>query len=404
MKDMSLGLKEALRMTLEVVRPLPAEDVALVDSIDRVAASDLYALVDSPSMDTSLKDGYAVLSDEIADATAENPVRLRLLGSMAAGGEEEIQIRPGTTVRVLSGARIPTGANAVVAEEFVKQTDNDVLIETFAEPGRNILLRGTDVAFHESILRSGQQISPVVAGLLAAAGHSVVSVFRNPIVGIIGTGDEIIEPGDLAAEGKLYASNIMTVAGWCKKHKMRPRMVIVKDDHHAILRALGILSDEADALITSGGAWTGDHDMVAQILAELGWKQVFHRIRMGPGKAVGFGMLDKKPVFVLPGGPPSNLMAFLQIALPGLLALSGHANPGLPRINARLAYDLRDGTTDWTDFFFGTLESGDGLPVFYPMKKRSRLSSIAEAAAVASVPEGQNHLPKGSVTSVQLLK
>ncbi|HUJ88845.1 MAG TPA: molybdopterin molybdotransferase MoeA [Syntrophorhabdales bacterium] len=404
MKDMSLGLKEALRMTLEVVRPLPAEDIALVDSIDRVAASDLYALVDSPSMDTSLKDGYAVLSDEIADATAENPVQLRLLGSMAAGGEEEIQIRPGTTVRVLSGARIPTGANAVVAEEFVKQTDNDVLIETFAEPGRNILLRGTDVAFHESILRSGQQISPVVAGLLAAAGHSVVSVFRNPIVGIIGTGDEIIEPGDLAAEGKLYASNIMTVAGWCKKHKMRPRMIIVKDDHHAILRALGILSDEADALITSGGAWTGDHDMVAQILAELGWKQVFHRIRMGPGKAVGFGMLDKKPVFVLPGGPPSNLIAFLQIALPGLLALSGHANPGLPRINARLAYDLRDGTSDWTDFFFGTLEFGDGLPVFYPMKKRSRLSSIAEAAAVASVPEGQNHLPKGSVTSVQLLK
>jgi molybdopterin molybdotransferase len=144
--------------------------------------------------------------------------------------------------------------------------------------------------------------------------------------------------------------------------------------------------------------------MVAQILAELGWKQVFHRIRMGPGKAVGFGMLDKKPVFVLPGGPPSNLMAFLQIALPGLLALSGHANPGLPRIDARLAYDLRDGTTDWTDFFFGTLEFGGGLPVFYPMKKRSRLSSIAEAAAVASIPEGQDYLPKGSVTSVQLLK
>ena len=404
MKDMSLGLKEALRMTLEVVKPLPAEDVALVDSIDRVAASDLYALVDSPSMDTSLKDGYAVLSHDIAHPTAENPVRLRLLGSMAAGGEEEIQIRPGTTVRVLSGARIPTGANAVVAEEFVKQTDNDVLIETFAEPGRNILPRGTDVAFHECILRSGQQISPVVAGLLAAAGHSVVSVFRNPVVGIIGTGDEIIEPGKPAAEGKLYASNIMTVAGWCKKHNMKPRMVIVKDDHDAIISALRMLSEETDVMVTSGGAWTGDHDMVVQILAELGWKEVFHRIRIGPGKAVGFGMLDKKPVFVLPGGPPSNLMAFLQIALPGLLALSGHANPGLPGINASLAYDLSDGTTDWTDFFFGTLEFGDGLPVFYPMKKRSRLSSIAEAAAVASIPEGQDYLPKGSVTNVQLLK
>ena len=129
MKGMSLGLKEALRLTLEGgITPLPPENVALVDSVDRVAASDLYALVDSPSMDASLKDGYAVLSHEIARATAENPVRLRLLGSMAAGGEKDIQVEPGTTVRVLTGARIPTGADAVVAEEFVRQGDNHVLI------------------------------------------------------------------------------------------------------------------------------------------------------------------------------------------------------------------------------------------------------------------------------------
>ena len=114
-------------------------------------------------------------------------------------------------------------------------------------------------------------------------------------------------------------------------------------------------------MITSGGAWTGDHDMVAQVLEGLGWKEVFHRIRIGPGKAVGFGMLNNKPVFILPGGPPSNLMGFLQIALPGLLALSGHANPGLPRINARLASELRESDLDWTDFFFGTLEFNDGL-------------------------------------------
>jgi molybdopterin molybdotransferase len=402
---MSLGLKEALRLTLEgSIKPLPAENVALVDSVGRVAASALYALVDSPSMDASLKDGYAVLSREVADATAENPVRLRFLGSMAAGGEKDIRIKPGTTVRVLTGARIPTGADAVVAEEFVKQGGNDVLIETFAEPGRNILPRGSDAAFRNCILRSGQQISPGMAGLLAAAGHSMVPVFGNPVVGIIGTGDEIVEPGKPLAEGKLYASNIMTLAGWCNKYKMKTRMTIVKDDHDAIFSALKMLSDETDALITSGGAWTGDRDMVAQVLEGLGWKEVFHRIRIGPGKAVGFGILDKKPVFILPGGPSSNLMGFLQIALPGLLALSGHANPGLPRTNARLASELKGREPDWTDFFFGTLELDDGLPNFYPLKKRSRLSSIAEATAVASIPEGQDHLSGGSVICVQLLK
>jgi len=404
MKGISLGLKEALRLTLDGVKPLPAENVALVDSIDRVAASDLYALVDSPSTDASLKDGYAVISREVAAATGEKPVRLRLLGAMAAGAEEDVRIEPGTTVRVLTGARIPTGADAVVAEEFVKQEDRDVLIETFAEPGRNILPRGTDVAFRGCLLRSGRQISPGMAGLLAAAGHSMLPVFRNPVVGILGTGDEIVEPGKPLADGKLYASNIITLAGWCNRYKMKARMAIVKDDHDAVVGALKRLVGGTDAVITSGGAWTGDRDLVAQVLEGLGWKEVFHRIRIGPGKAVGFGTLEGKPVFILPGGPSSNLMGFLQIALPGLLALSCHANPGLHRISGRLASDLHGREPGWTDFFFGTLEYGDGLPTFHPLKGGSRLVSIAEATAIASIPEGENHLPAGSVADVQLLK
>ncbi|RPI76229.1 MAG: molybdopterin molybdenumtransferase MoeA [Desulfobacteraceae bacterium] len=404
MKSMSLGLKEALHLTIEITQPLPAETVALFDSVDRVAASDLLALVDSPSMDASRKDGYAVLSHEIARASAANPIRLRVLGTMAAGDEKDFQIQPGTTVRVLTGARIPTGADTVVAEEFVKRECNDILIETITESGKNILLRGSDVTFGKCILRSGQPISPIMAGLLVAAGHSMVPVFKNPVVGIIGTGDEIVEPGQSLAEGQLYASNIMTLATWCKKYKMKPRLEIVEDDHGAIFNTLKTMSAETDAVITSGGAWTGDHDIVAQVLEGLEWQEVFHRIRIGPGKAVGFGLLNKKPVFILPGGPPSNLMSFLQIALPGLLTLSGHANPGLPRMNARLASDLRESELDWTDFFFGTLELGEGLPTFHPMKKRSRLSSIAEAAAIASIPEGQDFIQAGAEISVQLLK
>lgn len=402
-KDMSIGLKEALRLTLEGMRKLPAESVALVDSIGRVAASDLYALVDSPSIDVSRKDGYAVRSREISHAAATNPLRLKLSGTMAAGGKKDIELQPGTAVRVLTGARIPAGADAVVAEEFTKQEGNDVLIEAPVGTVRNILPRGGDVAAKQLVLRSGRQISPSVMGLLAAAGHSTVSVFVNPVVGIIGTGDEIVEIGKPLKEGELYASNIITLAGWCNRYKMKTRTEIVKDDFDAILNAFKVLSGETDAMITSGGAWTGDRDMVARALEELGWEKVFHRVRMGPGKAVGFGILDEKPVFILPGGPPSNLLGFLQIALPGLLSLCGHADPGLPGINARLASELKGGDTGWTDFFFGTLEFNDELPAFYPMQKRSRLSSIAEATAVASIPEGRDHLSEGSIIFVQLL-
>lgn len=404
MKKISLGLSEALHITLEHIRPLGVEKIGLADSTDRVAAADLSALVDSPSMDSSLKDGYAVVSHEIAGATPEKPVRLDLAGIMEAGGKKEIEVKPGITVRVLTGARIPAGADAVLTEEFAKPDGNGILVMNFAEPGRNILRRGRDVECRTCIVQQGRQLSPGIVGLVAAAGHSMVPVFKNPTVAIIGTGDEIVAPGEPLSEGKLYASNILTSDAWCKRYGMKTVMAVVHDDFDTLTSTFRTLSAGTDAVITSGGAWTGDRDMVAQVFEGLGWHQYFHRIRIGPGKAVGFGMLDKKPVFILPGGPSSNLMGFLQIALPGLLTLAGHADPGLPRVTARLGADLAGRQRDWTNFFFGKLEGGEGLPVFHPLQDSSRLRAIAEAEAIACIPEGQGPLPEGSVVSVQVLK
>ncbi|WP_083456522.1 molybdopterin molybdotransferase MoeA [Desulfosarcina cetonica] len=251
------------------------------------------------------------------------------------------------------------------------------------------------------IVGSGQLITPLITGLLAAGGYSAVPVRKTPTVGIVGTGDEIIKPGTPLKEGQLYASNIVTLAGWCKKHAMPSRMTTVKDDYNALYDTLKALSEETDALITSGGAWMGDRDFVAQALDELGWQKMFHRIRMGPGKAVGFGMLGNKPVFVLAGGPPSNLMGFLQIALPGLQALCGHAEPKLPTLTARLARDIKDGKKDWSDCYYGKLEAGSDLPLFHPMKKRIRLAGITKATAVVCIPEGKERLLAGSVIAVQ---
>ncbi|MBN2232096.1 MAG: molybdopterin molybdotransferase MoeA [Deltaproteobacteria bacterium] len=399
----SIGLAEARRLTLENIAPLPAEILPLTEGIDRVAAADIFALVDSPTMDSSRKDGYAVAAPDIAAAAPEYPVELRIMGAMTAGGSNHIPIGPGETIRILTGARIPAGADAVVAEEFVQQRDDAVILSRPIDPGKNILRRGSDARSGDCLLNAGWPVSPVTAGLLASAGISEVEVFRLPMVGIIGTGDEIVEPGRPLPKGKLYASNNVTLAAWCKRYGMPSRLAVVPDDYGAIEAAIFRLAAVTDALITSGGAWTGEHDMVAQVLAGLGWRQLFHRIRIGPGKAVGLGMLKHKPVFILPGGPPSNLMGFLQIALPGLLALGGHANPGLPRLRARLATDLDEGDPNWTDFFYGTLEIGSDPPLFHPMKKRSRLRSISRATAVAAIPEGRDFLPAGTDIHVQLL-
>ena len=404
MKRLSLGLSEALAITLEHIQPLGAEMVNLSESTDRIAAADLFSFVDSPSIDSSLKDGYAVRSREVAGATPETPVRLRLIGRLEAGGKAELSLDVGTTIRVLTGARIPVGADAVLSEEFAQLGTDDIFALNCAEPGRNILCRGKDVESRTRIIKKGQQLSPGKIGLIAAAGYNTVPVFKKPTVAIIGTGDEIVAPGEPLSEGKLYASNILTSHAWCRRYNMKTITAVVHDDVDTLTNTFKMQAGDADAIVTSGGAWTGDRDFVAQVLEDLGWKQYFHRIRIGPGKAVGFGILDRKPVFILPGGPSSNLMGFLQIGLPGLLTLAGHGDPHLPTINARLGTDLAGRQRDWTNFFFGRLEQGEGFPLFYPLMDSSRLRVIADADAIARIPEGQGPFPKGSIITIQLLK
>ncbi len=402
-RTLPMGLDEALHITLAHISPLAAEDVPLLDGLNRTLAADVYAKVDSPSIHASLKDGYAVISRQVDGASKDHPVRLRLAGCMAAGGQQDVNVSPDTTVRVLTGAKIPPGADAVVAEEYVSVEDDVVTFYRDAEPGRNILPKSSDVALDQVVARKGRLLTPGLVGLLAAAGHSRLSVVRTPYVAIIATGDEVVAPGQPLPEGKLFASNITTLGGWCRRYGMRTHLTVVNDEADQIFDTLKKYAAEADAIITSGGAWTGDRDLVAQVLERLGWRQAFHRIRIGPGKAVGFGSLQAKPVFILPGGPPSNLMGFLQIALPGLLKLAGHHHCGLPTVNVRLADQLTGRFADWTQFIYGTLETSSDLPVFHALNSKSRLRSMAEAQAVVAIPEGETVLPSGSSVAAQLL-
>lgn len=408
LRYLDIGLDEALRLTLDALTPMPAETVTLLEALDRVVAEDLHARVNSPSLDASLKDGYAVISRDVEAATPDQPVRLRLIGTAAAGSRETFHLQPGTTVRVLTGAKIPDNASAVLSEEFVTLEGDTVLACNVAENGRNILHKGSDVAYAECVVHKGQRLTPGQVGLLAAAGHLDIPVFSRPTVAIIATGDEVVAPGQPLPDGKLYASNITALGAWCRRYGLPVQTQVIKDDAAVIRESLEKALQNAHAIITSGGAWTGDRDLVARVLTQMGWRQVFHRIRIGPGKAVGFGLLEhnfeyQRPVFILPGGPPSNLLGFLQIALPGLLRLKGYQNPGLPTAPARLAEDLSGRYADWTQFIFGTLEKQADVPLFRSLRKISRLQSMAEAQAVATIPEGVTRIAAGTILPVQLL-
>ena len=403
MEKGKIGYANALQITLDTISPLAGEWVDLAGCSDRIAYETLCARVDSPSSDASMKDGYAVRSSEIRAAAPENKFELNVIDMAAAGIPARETITGNTAIRIQTGAEIPRGADAVLAEEFASRDGDRIRVFNNANPGRNILPKGADISVGESLVSRGSRLHPGTIGLLAAGGYSRLKVFRRPNVALIATGDELVTPGQPLPEGKLYASNIEIINAWCRRLGISTSYSVLKDKMEPIARKLAETIATHDAVITSGGAWTGDRDLVATTLAALGWKRLFHRIRMGPGKAVGFGVLNEKPVFLLPGGPPSNLMAFLQIALPGLLKLGGHKSPGLPRMVVRLNHELTGRNPEWTQFVYGTFATGDSHTAFESLRQVSRLKAMALAQGIVAIPEGVESLGAGRLVEAQLL-
>jgi len=400
MSDELIGYQEAIDLTLAHISPLNSIEISLNDSTNHRSASDVHALVDSPSVDTSLKDGYAVRSEDIATASSERPVKLKIVDVAAAGVPSTGSVRAGTTIQVLTGAQIPGGADAVVAVEFIKKENHAIFVANPEESGRNILIKGTDVGTGDVIVRSGDRLTPGRVGLLASGGLPTVMVTPLPRVAIIATGDEIVLPGEPLPEGKLYASNLAALNAWCQRFDMKTRLEKVADNENRMAETLDRCARENDAILTSGGAWSGDRDQVARVLDGLGWNKIYHRVRIGPGKAVGFGFLHKTPVFILPGGPPSNLMAFIHLALPALWRLAGNEGSPLNRKIVYLKESVHGRVKNWTQYIFGQISEDD---MFQPIRWSSRLKCMAEAHGVIEIPEGLDQYPAGEKVTATLI-
>jgi molybdopterin molybdotransferase len=393
-----IGFEEALSLALDSVLPLPEEWCSTADSLGRIAFRDITAIVDSPSVDSSMKDGYAVVSGDISAATFARPVELKLIGIMGAGADPEMSIgvAQGTAVRILSGSVIPEGADAVLAEEFTEQRPGAVLAFADAYPGRNILGRGTDVSAGEVLVRSGTEITPPRIGLLAAGGVSQAPVVRRPRVGLLATGDEVLLPGKPMKEGKLYASNVALQEAWLRSKGIPCSIEVCGDSFDKLAAKIESMIGGLDVLITSGGAWTGDRDLVVKVLDSLGWKPIFHRVRMGPGKAVGMGLIDRKTIFCLPGGPPSNEMAFFMIVLPSLLRMAGCKAHPFPQLYGRLVQEVV-GQSDWTQFIHCNLSRRNHEFRLAPLDMTRRLSGMNRTRAIVKIPEGVERLESQTI-------
>jgi molybdopterin molybdotransferase len=245
---------------------------------------------------------------------------------------------------------------------------------------------------------------PGCLGLAAAAGISRVRVFRRPRAAVIGVGDEVVAPGCRLDQGQLYASNIVTVGAWLTSFGVSHDSAVVKDDAEKIKRELAECLPRVDVFLTSGGAWGSERDLVVNVLRGLGWQEIFHRVRMGPGKGIAFGLWEGRPVFCLPGGPASNEMAFLQLALPGILRLGGDKRHPLQTVFARLTEDVKRRNQAWTEFKEVTLfQDSQGNYQSKLYGEKSRLQAIARAHGLVCIPEGVGFLKSGKIAPVQIL-
>lgn len=398
-----IGFERALALTLSSVRPGEAEVVPLEAATGKYLAAEVFSEVDSPSLSTSRKDGFAVISADISAASRRRPVRLELAGASYAGkASGNNRIRHGQALQVTTGAILPDTADAVVSEEYCRRDGRQIVCFTTAEPGRNVLRRGTDVGKNDLVMSPGQKIGPPAVGLLAAAGRSEVTVYSSPRVVVIASGDEVVPPGMPLVAGQLYASNMMEIRSWLNVFGMNCRVEIVADRQSDIEGVVARHIDRTDVFLTSGGAWGSEKDLMLKAVTAMGWRGIYHRVRMGPGKPVGFGLLEERPFFILPGGPPSNEMAFLQLALPAIVKMSGGKPEVFPVISATLARSVT-GQSDWTNFIHANLLYEGRRWVATPVRLKSRLKSMALKNAIAVLPEGVSDLDSGMDIETQLL-
>jgi molybdopterin molybdotransferase len=395
MSRYDIGFERAYTLALQNIRPIGETCLSVQKAAGYILAEPVTARVDSPSVDASLKDGYAVFSGDLREAGPACPVNLEIVGSVAAGGCMENSLAPGHAARILTGAPLPEGADAVLAEEFAEVEGRRLTAWADAGPGRNVQPAGDDVCAGEKLAAAGEAVTPRLVGRMTAGGVPQVRVYRKPKVGLLATGSEVLLPGSPMEEGKLYASNAALQRAWLETRGMAAELRAAPDAMEAIADAVRRLHTDCDVVLTSGGAWKGDRDLVVRALESLGWEMYFHRTRMGPGKSMAAGRLGEKPVFCLPGGPASNETAFLMIALPAVLKMAGFPSAPYLNLSGRLEAEIT-GRSDWTQFVACDVAAVHPEPLLRPARLKRRMGAMSRAPAIVRIPEGKERIPAGA--------
>jgi molybdopterin molybdotransferase len=391
---------EALKHILEAAKTLETENVGLRDALGRTLAKPVEARVDNPPFDASAMDGYAVRSDDAAEPSAT----LTLIGESGAGRPFSGEVKKGETVRIFTGAPLPPGTDAVVIQEDVTAAGSHITISEAAKRGDNVRPMGQDFTKGRPLLESGRRLTARDILLAAAAAHATLPVVRRPVVALLSTGDELVDPGTELGPGQISASNSFGLAAVVEAAGGEARLLgIARDNHESLAQCLES-AQGADVLVTIGGASVGDHDLVRPALEKAGAKLDFYKVAMRPGKPLFFGARTiagkRQHCLGLPGNPVSSLICSRVFLVPLIGRLLGRDVP-LESIDAVLADPLpSNGSRE--HFMRARLDTSTSPPKVAAFRNQDSglITALQHANCLLVVPANAPPLPAGSPVKV----
>lgn len=399
-----ISLEEAQGLALAAAVPLAAEQVQLENASGRVLAEEVRALRDEPPLTQAAMDGYAVHSEDVDAASSENSVFLAVVGTVGPGQQIDQQLKRKEAIRVMTGAILPAGADAVVPQEMTEIVAEGVVVKAPVALGDYLISAGAELQMDQHLLSGSTVLGAKELTILATQGYSTVKVRRQPVVAVLATGSELVEVGQSLDQKGVFASNLHTVSHLVNHYGGRARALGIAGDKVERLARFIEKGSRADVIVTTGGTGKGEKDLVSSAISTLGGDVLFHGVAMSPGKQALFAKLGGTLLFGLPGRPAATYIAFEQLVRPVLLQMLGLSQVYPPETTAVLSGSVKV-RGKLLSFLFGRLIFGPaGLEVeSLRSERKGILTEMLAANCLLQVPPGRDRLDKGEPVKVQLL-
>lgn len=398
-----IPVADAIKIVLEQTPALPAENVSVSDAGGRILAEDIVADTDLPPFDRAQMDGYAVRTADVANT----PARLRIVGESAAGAGWHKEMRSGEAVRIMTGAPVPRGADAVQQVELTRELNGAGVVEILepVELGRSIVRRAAEIKRGETVLRAGEDINAQTIATLASFGYSQVKVGARPSVAVMATGSELVDVNQVPARDQIRDSNNYTIEAYARLAGASvERLPLAGDNPEELKSLMRDAIERSDVLITSGGVSMGVYDFTKAAFKELGAEIFFERVALRPGKPTVFSKVGGKLIFGLPGNPVSVSVTFNLFVRAALRAMQGSSQPSLTHETALLARAVK-GSVERESYLPAILRTDEqGTLLAEPLKwgGSSDFVAFARATALVNVPANVRLEPAAAVRFIRL--